>query len=417
VTDVKFNTTSVPATDITFVSDGHLRVRVPVGATSGLVHVTTSAGTGSSSVSFIVDDSAPAVSISTPANDAGVESLSNISGTAADEAAGATGGSGLQQVFVRIRRALDDKWWTSTGWSDLGDNSSVFPAVVDSSTGTWSCNVSATALPAGTYVIYAYAGDNVGNTSYVSHRIFIPKPDVTPPSISMSSPADNSTVSNLASIKGTASDETGGSGLKYVYVRLFSLSYGWWSPGGWSYSWQMSAGSGLLATYDRSTGEWICRTGHPKTRDTDTYYVYAYAVDMRGNTSYVRHRITYNGFNNFVAGKGTTPAASATTSTMKLSSAVLQSSGVQLKFSGALEIASATAATTYQVLVNGKVVEVESVRYEASTRTVTLSLPQSLLKTGDQVEVSWRNLRDSSRRLLPNSSHKLLVRQANTHAE
>jgi hypothetical protein len=61
-------------------------------------------------------------------------------------------------------------------------------------------------------------------------------------------------------------------------------------------------------------------------------------------------------------------------------------------------VASATDAAVYQVLVNGKAVDVESVRYEASSRAVTLSLSEGLLQAGDEVVVSWSDLRDAQGR-------------------
>jgi hypothetical protein len=384
VTDVKFNTISVPTSDIEFLADDRVRVKVPAGATSGPVHLTTPAGTGSSSASFVVDNSAPAIAITSPTADASLRSLSSISGTVAEEAAGgvgSTGGSGLRQVYVRLRRSSDNKWWTSTGWSNTGDSSSTFAATVDSAAATWSSDVSAAALPAGTYLLYAYASDQAGNTSFVSRRVAIAAPDTTAPVISISSPADNSNVSSLASISGLAADEAGGSGMRRVYLRIRRTSdLLWYSPGGWSAT--TTAGTSLAATYNSGTGAWSCTAG-PNSLATGTYLVYAYAIDGVGNTSYVRHRVNVSRAGSTLAG------TSSSTSSVKLSSAVLQSSGVQLKFTGALDTASAIDAATYQVQVNGKAAEVESVRYESSSRAVTLSLSESLLQAGDDVVVSW----------------------------
>jgi hypothetical protein len=379
---------------------------VPAGATSGPVHLTTSSGIGSSSASFVVDNSPSAVTITSPAADATVFNLSTVSGTVAEEAAGgvgSSGGSGLRQVYVRIRRTTDNKWYTSTGWSSTGDSSSVFPAVVNSAAGTWSSNVSSAALPTGTYLLYAYAADQAGNTGFVLRRVFIPEADTSAPSISITSPADNSPVSSLNNITGSARDEAGGSGLRRVYVRIRRLSdFTWYSSSGWSPT--MSAGTGLPATYNSGTREWTCTAG-PSSLAKGDYLVYAYGVDMVGNTSFVRHRVTVS-----AAGSPSAGTASTGTSSVKLSSAVLQGVAVQLKFTGALQVASASDAATYQVLVNGEAVAVESVRYEASSRAVTLSLAAGVLKAGDEVEASWRDLRDAQGRSLTGTTTALRVR-------
>jgi hypothetical protein len=308
----------------------------------------------------------------------------------------------LRQVFVRIRRSSDNQWWTSTGWSNTGDNSSVFPAAVNSANNTWSSNVSAAALPAGTYLLFAYAGDQAGNTGFVSRRVFIIAPDTTAPVISISSPADNSNVSGLASISGLARDEAGGSGMRRVYLRIRRLSDFWWyTPSGWSAT--TTAGTSLPATYNSSTRVWNCTAG-PSSLATGTYLVYAYGIDVAGNTSVVRHRVHVS------ATVSTLGGTSPSTSSVKLSSAVLQGAGVQLKFTGALQVASATDVATYQVQVNGKTVEVESVRYDASSRAVTLLLAEGLLKAGDEVVVSWSDLHDAQGRSLSGKTTALKVR-------
>jgi hypothetical protein len=219
----------------------------------------------------------------------------------AEEAAGVTGGSGLRQVYVRVRRTSDNKWWTSTGWSSTGDSSSIFTAVVNSAAGTWSSNVGASALGAGTYLIYAYAADQAGNTGFVSQSVSIPAPDTTAPVISITSPADNSNVSGLASISGLARDEAGGSGMRRVYLRIRRLSdFKWYSPSGWSAT--TTAGTSLAATYNSSTRVWNCTAG-PSSLAAGTYLVYAYAIDVAGNTSFVRHQVNVSATGSTSAGR------------------------------------------------------------------------------------------------------------------
>jgi hypothetical protein len=126
---------------------------------------------------------------------------------------------------------------------------------------------------------------------------------------------------------------------------------------------------------------------------------------MVGNTNFVRHRVTVS-----AAGSTSAGTSAASSSAVKLSSATLQGDAVQLKFTGALEASRATDAVYYQVLVNGKTVEVESVRYEASSRAVTLLLSEGVLNAGDQVEVGWSDLRDAQGRTLSGNTAPLSVR-------
>jgi hypothetical protein len=209
-------------------------------------------------------------------------------------------------------------------------------------------------------------------------------------------------VSGLASISGLARDEAGGSGLRRVYLRIRRLSdFKWYSPSGWSAT--TTAGTSLSATYNNATRVWSSTAG-PSNLATGTYLVYAYGIDVAGNTSVVRHRVNVSATGSTLA--GTSPS----TSSVKLSSAVLQGAGVQLKFTGALQVASATDVATYQVQLNGKTVEVESVRYEASSHMVTLSLAEGLLQAGDEVVVSWSDLRDAQGRSLSGKPTELRVR-------
>jgi len=80
---------------------------------------------------------------------------------------------------------------------------------------------------------------------------------------------------------------------------------------------------------------------------------------------------------------------------------------IQLRFSGALdgaldgEVACDTAK--YFVSVNGQRIEVEAIAYPAATHSVVLSLPESTLKRGDEIEVRWNQLSDTRGALLSGS--------------
>src|SRR5262249_26065974 len=76
-TSVKFNGT--PA-DFTVTSDGQITTRVPTGATSGTLTVTTSGGTVTSSGSFTVAAGAPTISGFYPSSSGAVGSSVGIQG-------------------------------------------------------------------------------------------------------------------------------------------------------------------------------------------------------------------------------------------------------------------------------------------------------------------------------------------------
>lgn len=69
---------------------------------------------------------------------------------------------------------------------------------------------------------------------------------------------------------------------------------------------------------------------------------------------------------------------------------------IMLQFRTALEAASASDASHYTVTVNGHSVAVDSVGYNATSHTVTLSLPDGALQAGDTVMVEWSGLSDSN---------------------
>ena len=89
------------------------------------------------------------------------------------------------------------------------------------------------------------------------------------------------------------------------------------------------------------------------------------------------------------------PVIAARASRVRLSSAVASSSQSQLLlvFTGDLDDESAMTAATYQVQVNGQTVEEESI--SALRRTVTLGLPESILRSGDIVTLTWADLLDA----------------------
>ncbi|MCX8097296.1 MAG: Ig-like domain-containing protein [Spirochaetes bacterium] len=159
------------------------------------VFATNAAGMSSSTqqIIIVVDNNPPSIAISSPSDNDIVPASFSVSGTAND-----TGVSGLKAVYLRVG--------TSGGFGQV------------SGTSSWSTNLNITT--SGSYTIQVYSVDNVGNTSSTSSiNITV---DATPPTVSISSPANNSTITNNLPaggvlIQGTASDNIG---VAQVYVSV-----------------------------------------------------------------------------------------------------------------------------------------------------------------------------------------------------
>jgi hypothetical protein len=78
--------------------------------------------------------------------------------------------------------------------------------------------------------------------------------------------------------------------------------------------------------------------------------------------------------------------------TNSLSRSVVTSDSIVLSFASGLDADSATDASRYSVTVNGQSIEVESVSFNRASGTVTLGLPESTLRSGDNVHIAWNNV-------------------------
>ena len=157
-TSVLFNGVSA---SFTTNSNFALSATVPAGATTGPITVANGAGSSVSTNAFIVDNAAPSISITTPANATFVTNLSILRALATDSA----GGSGVSSVSFYIQRESDFNFWTGTGWGQP----TALAAVL--SGGQWVRNSglpSGANLTDGAYTIYATAYDNAGNSSIVN---------------------------------------------------------------------------------------------------------------------------------------------------------------------------------------------------------------------------------------------------------
>ncbi|MBV9867192.1 MAG: right-handed parallel beta-helix repeat-containing protein [Abitibacteriaceae bacterium] len=117
----------------------------------------------SADIKAIVDTTAPAVAVTDPANNSQITTLTQIGGTANDNA----GGSGLapNAVTVSIQRTVDNHFWTGADWSST--TRVLLPVSFDPPSGNWQ---KTTGLPTptvqdGSYIIQAHAIDRAGNAA------------------------------------------------------------------------------------------------------------------------------------------------------------------------------------------------------------------------------------------------------------
>jgi hypothetical protein len=106
------------------------------------------------------------------------------------------------------------------------------------------------------------------------------------------------------------------------------------------------------------------------------------------------------------------PTGSTVASPVLLSriSASADSSSVRLSFNAPLDVGVATDPARYAVAVNGQLVTIPSIDYQVSSNSVTIGLPEGVLQVGDQVMVSWIDLRDVQNRSLSGQAGPLAAR-------
>jgi len=169
------------------------------------------------------DTTKPKVAITKPSNGSTLPlGTIQVTGTASDN----SGGSGVGKVEVRI-------------------DTHSYKVATPKATGDWSTwSISFSEKDTGTHILSARVSDNAGNKAWYSIKITTSSTtDTTKPKVAITSPTDGSTVlTGTMQVKGTASDNSGGSGVQKVEVRLDTHSYKVATPkatGDWS-TWSIS---------------------------------------------------------------------------------------------------------------------------------------------------------------------------------
>jgi hypothetical protein len=135
----------------------------------------------------VPDSSAPAVALTAPANGASVTGTVTVSASASDN----IGVAGVQFLLDGV---------------NLGAEDTTSPYAV-----SWN---SATAVP-GSHTLTARARDAAGNTT-TSPPITVTVSDTSPPTVSVTAPANGATVSGVVSVTATATDNVGIAGVQFL---------------------------------------------------------------------------------------------------------------------------------------------------------------------------------------------------------
>ncbi len=194
--------------------------------------------------------------------------------------------------------------------------------------------------------------------------------DVTPPTATIVTPANNAILPSLTSISGTASDSGSGVGAVYARLRRLSDSY-YWNGTTWA------APAALVRVTGTTNWNWT-----PPTLPNGSYTIQIRADDVARNI-FTTPRRPFS-INNAAILAGVS-------SGVQLSSAQASGSEITLFFTGALGEAARDVAT-WQVNSNGQAVDVS--RVALSNGAVVLSLAAQL-ESGSEISVAWPQLRDA----------------------
>ncbi|NNC43263.1 MAG: hypothetical protein HKO03_08515, partial [Acidimicrobiia bacterium] len=144
---------------------------------------------------------------------------------------------------------------------------------------TWSYPL--TTLDSTTYTVIAWSWDGANNISSLAQSSFsVGTADTTPPTVTITDPADGSNQSGPdVTISGTAADtQSGVSRVKVMIQRQSDSTY--WDGTTWSGNWSWVDATG--------TETW----SYPMTLETDTYVAIAWSWDGANNISNL-HQSTF----------------------------------------------------------------------------------------------------------------------------
>ena len=229
------------------------------------------------------DTTSPTVSITSPTSGGAAKSLTSASGKANDT-------NGLSKVTCRLYRYANSVTGVAAGYWAGGSawTSSAGTTNERTASGTTSWSFAFPTLVAGRYSLRATATDIAGNTTPSPTISFWVDPNA-PSSLTISSPANGSTISSLGQIGGTVSDAADGSGITIVKFQLKRTSDGaFWNGSAWT-STAYSFGTTLSGT------NWSRSSSISASLTNGKYSLISTATDKAGNTKTVTSNFTVSG--------------------------------------------------------------------------------------------------------------------------
>ena len=223
---------------------------------------------GPLSAAFTIHATPPASNITLPANKSYVNSLAGISGNASDS------GSGVKNVFIAIKTSAGNYWNGVSMWTPT----QTWLSTVLNPSNAWVCNNNApTGLTNGSaIVIMSRATDSANNvqTVYGADTVTV---DTIAPVSTITYPVNNTSISSLGSISGTASDAGAGvSGLVISLENVTDTTY--WNGTAWTRGQMWLTPAGLPVGF--ATWTYVA----PTLTNGKKYLIQSKATDAAGNT-------------------------------------------------------------------------------------------------------------------------------------
>jgi hypothetical protein len=281
------------------VEDGHVSYRIITSAAAS-----SDPNYNNKSVPDVVlrnldndDQTAPLVAITNPRDGAAYTQISRVTGTALDpNNPNFRFVSGIRSIGVQLLRFDDPAtpeneegvYNPSTGRFEA-TSTELIPASYNATTGTWTANLpvasGTNSLAPGKYRVRAIAVDNASNrtvTPFVNFTV-----DATQPTVTITTPVEDASFERLAQVRGTATDNAGGSGIARVELLVFryadatnGISSGYLAPDG-SFG---TTATRLRANGSETSGVYNWTYTLPPLLAA-RYFVRAFAIDRAGNES------------------------------------------------------------------------------------------------------------------------------------
>lgn len=211
-------------------------------------------------ITFTLNRSAPASTVTSPANRANIKSITQITGTAADD-------KGIALVQISIRRNSDSSYWNGTTWAGV----QTWLTATGTNTWTYPFTLLTGGSADGSYTIQSRATDTAGNMETPSAGNTF-NFDSVASSSTIFFPANGANLNAFSQITGTATDATSGVYSVEVSIRRGSTGL-YWNGSNWVVpeSWIMAVG----------TNNWSLT--RPATMPDDAYTLRSRAWDYAGN--------------------------------------------------------------------------------------------------------------------------------------